>query len=812
MSTSRFRNCAAAIAVVIFGAACGAATAPANMSADAGLAFRLESLSWKATEKVELPLDDPRNDPFYRQAKALLEAAHRCDPGEVRYLPALADACQRLGDSAARLKVLTDWRTLQPDNRAAQLQIIGVYLSRMEDVFAKIAYLKDMVGRENLPADVRSVLAVICAALMREKLQDYQPMLDQAIKLDALNSDALLRKYELLPAGVPIAQRVDLLLAMLRANPAKADVIISLAHNLALVGLPEQSVEWFEVAGKIWGGKLPAPAWLQYASELLLAGKTDAARQQLDTLIKEARDFYAAIGLRCMLEPDDSRKAELRREARAALIRNLKQTETAMTTTRPTSQPAVAVATTRPALTEDDLKLPTPMVADAFRKAIRGQGEYLRLLGDLAFSDVFLDSWTEEAQALLTHWSALHKLLPAPTTQQARLEDDNARIFQTRMQGWIFLRQNRLDEARSKLSAVAAEDPMAALGLLRTYRPDEPAQAKAEAQKLLTANQDGVLGALIYSDQKVRELGAKITATDQARAVQESLAKFPREWLRWIDRPGDFFELTGQPAYIDQYFGEPLLAFVSVKNIGRYDLTIGQDGVLPADVVLSAMGSYGFDQTKKMEVCTAPLDERTVLKPGQGFSVAVRLDQKALGNWLNENPVPRIGVTVFVQQYFPFRQRVTREASPIRSLPDFVRGGLKSTKPRERMRNLDVVAAIYTVVQKDPAGLLTVIQESGLKADPETAVRAWAMLVEARNSQQPEPLVQNMLKDGAWQVRLLGVAASAAMSREQQTSTLKTFVASEADPTVKEFAQGRLQEITAVGRATTQPVRSDGSD
>src|SRR5437763_51813 len=82
----------------------------------------------------------------------------------------------------------------------------------------------DTVG---LPEEVRSHASVKAYTLLRDRAQDDEAnkMLDQAIRLNALNIDALWMHYDrAVDTGGPY-ERVSALLALARANPANPDVL-----------------------------------------------------------------------------------------------------------------------------------------------------------------------------------------------------------------------------------------------------------------------------------------------------------------------------------------------------------------------------------------------------------------------------------------------------------------------------------------------------------------------------------------------------------------------------------------------------------
>jgi hypothetical protein len=391
------------------------------------------------------------------------------------------------------------------------------------------------------------------------------------------------------------------------------------------------------------------------------------------------------------------------------------------------------------------------------------------------------------------------------------------------MAGWLFLTQpGKTGEAQVKLSAVAEQDSMAALGLVRAIGMSDPAKAKAEAAKLLNAYPSGVRGAVLVDS--VKDLGVKVSAGAGAAALEAAVGKMPRDWMRIIDVPRSFYLVRGEPLRTSVPFGEPLLARLTIQNICDSDLTIGKNGVLDPllyfDVQLSGLATVPLSN-----VCVDRITDQFVLKPRQTITRIVRLDQHGLAEGLKASPSTPLILLGKVRTNALLRAGgapgpcgyaadFSRMMERAQFKEDFERAvaAAGSADARERIRNIEALAIFRIMLAKQEKEEVKAVAASMLEAvrkartDPDASVRAWAgvMFVLAAPPEQRAEAVAAMLADEAWKPRLLGLFALRILPADQQKAMAQKALEQEKDELVKDFASAALE--LAQHPPTTKPT------
>ena len=814
------KSVAAAVIVLVIGAfAARSWAADENSDSGPALALRLTELAQRILRSETAP-----STAAMRQAEALLKAARECDPNEPRYARLLADSQIALHDNADAIETLTALRKLVPDDQVAQIEYIDLVVDRMETVDQKIKYLQGILAYDVVPAEVRSAAAWRCATLFLEKRQtsDADAMVKQAVALNPLNWQALYYQYEQAAGGGSQVDRVNALLALMRSNPAQPELILSLARELASAGLVNDSLKWYDYAGRAWKQSRQSPSLatiLEVCSEYFVSDQMQVAQPILDGVIQMMPESYPALVLRLLMEdPRNGGSRDLRdklkKQARNTLINDLAVVRQKMGVKEATTRPVVEDAFPRPDLGGDVDRLKRaedPQLTDA----------YLQALGNLAWYELYFNGDIKEVD---------ERLLPV-IRQLSDPQDAQSKAFIARLEGWKFLLQpNMLGEAKVKLSAAAEQDAFAALGLVRVYDQQDKAKAKAEAAKLLNTYNSGMVGALISFD--LHDMGVKVEPKPEAAALAAALAKFPKDWMRVVDAPQQFYIIRGDPVKISQPYGEPLWVQVALQNISNYDLTIGEDGLIKPGLWFDVQLT-GLAQRTITGVAYERITDRLVLKPHQNIIRTVRVDQGGLAVLLSQNPGPPIAMRVTVRTNpTPARDAVISGAGgQAQELPksmeraafpptDEMMGkainGLQSGEPREKMRSMEVLAMLGATLraQKDAGAEVQARGESLIDAvrkarfDSDVNVRAWAGFLMAFVASENEraPNVERMMQEDTWQSRLLALAAMQALPRERQMQFANEAMDKVNKPFVKEFAKATIERPPP--KPTTQPVQN----
>lgn len=762
-----------------------------------------------------------------RQCEAFLEAARLSDPGEARYARLLADALLRLNDSDAAIGALEAYRRLQPGDQVAQLEVIGLYVHRLQSADAKFKYLHDLLSRESIPREVRAVIAAQCGQILLEIGKDEyaREMVDRSLALDPLNLPSLEMKAGMLKSAGP-GERAAVLVGMLRSNPAQPGAFLSVARIAGSVGLLREAIDWYTRSAYL----RPSPeVTLEVACALFLSDQLFSASDQapgaarvLDHLISEDAENYQAMTLRLLVEKrsekhDGQLVEKLEAQSRNYLVNRLAAIRRVLGAVNATTRPVTDSAIALPDMGDD---------VERWRRSenARAKEEYLQSLAGLAFHEVYVANRPDEAEKLL----GIYAQLASP-----------ADVVLARIAGWILLARDRREEARVKLSAAAsAADALAALGLIRSYASSAEDRDKAveRARQLMAANPAGPLGALIYDG--VRDLGVKVTASADAAAVKAALDAFPGDFMNILARPQRFYSLRVEPLKVSHALGEPILARISVQNTSEHDLTIGANGVIKPDVWVNVQ-FQGSRRGVVNGVCIERLSDQLVLKPRQTISRTVRVDQNALLEQLRQNPTTAVLMSIEVRTnvaspeapdvsgpcgYAAVSAKLVERSGfvPTPAAIERLCASVVSGPSEKRMRGIELLALVNYYVQNDrhsgfnasaPAMVEALRKAQG---DPLAAIRAHAsyqhLFTLSPADQAAE--IDRMLADSAWQVRFLGLAAVTnlptvhPMTMDRRKAILANAAEKSAEPLLKRFAAASLE--TLVNRASTQPATQPG--
>jgi tetratricopeptide (TPR) repeat protein len=749
----------------------------------------------------------------WRASQALLEAATRLAPGEPRLARLLVEASLHTGDVETAADALADYRQLNPADEQAQVRQIDLYLSQMQTADEQVAYLRDVVAAEGVPQAVRARAAVRAARLLfgRFERTEAGEMLDRALKLNPLDLDALRLRFERVEADAPPAERVGALLAMVRANPAQPDVVARVGRELADAGLARDALDWYGRALQVYRQMGVAPGSefaIDYASTLLLND--------------DAKSADGLAGLAGLMFPDLSEAWFVRLLAAGAgngdpaTVEKLRQeTAVALSNRLATIRKAAgdAGATTRPVTSPEPVAWPDP-AADLELLATANRQDLVDAYGDAA-ADVawFLTYYADQPDAAGPWVAALKTLYGEESPLAARIE------------GWAFLKSNRPDEARVKLSAVADRDPLAAMGLVRLS--EDPEHAAAEARRLLTAHPSGFVGATLA--EGLRATGARRDPVPHEAEVAAAVAEFPREWLRVLDDPSQFYTLRAEPVRIAHAYAEPMLLNVQVTNTGQQPITMGDGGVIRPDLWVDALlrgVAQGAIPASAFDRLGGPL----VLEPGQTTGQVVRADGGQLAELLSRNPSAAAHLQFQVMTNPSSDGQGSAAPGPagyaVRTTNILERSGaalgspaverrmnetLNTGQPEQKVRVLDLLGAFVRLLSQEGAeanaremagAYREVIRLTVGDADPNVGAWAAYQLAMVSPADDRAAAVAKLAGNDYWGARAVAVVLSRAAGGAGADAVGK-LAESDPDPVVRDLAAAFL-ELPA--QPTTRPA------
>lgn len=767
-------------------------------------------------------------DPSWQASAAMLQAANRLNPDDPRYLRLLSEAQMQCRNEAGALDTLRQLVAKDPDSQTAQIQLIDLYLSKLQTADAKMEHLKKLLGAQTIPEPVRSHVALRLARLYTERSQSDQAlnMLSQSVRLNPQNLSALQMRYQMLQTEgakdggggpPPSMERAKVLMAMLRANPAQPAVAAALADEAAQAGLVDDSLGWYGVALNVYSrlGQLPAASTaINYSAELFISGQAPAAIGWVTQLLQFDPTNVDAWFLRLVIERGNGNKDlydKAKHEAFVALANRLQMARQAAghkdAATRPVDFPGEVMI---PDVTAEARAVADGQMAQEIRSA------YTMSLIDLAWFETYFNEQPVQVRKLM---EPLKLLLPADNITLARLE------------GWALLLEGKKDEAKVKLSAVSDRDPLAALGLFRLSDKTAAGEqsAGAIARRIFNDNPSGVLGALLWGE--LHSQGVQLILSQQAVGIKMELEKFPSDWLKIIDSPDGFYVLRAMPAQVSHQFGEPMFAQITLRNISNYPLTISPDGVIRPDLWIDAQ-LRGAAQQGVPPVFDR-LARQILLLPGQSMTQTVRVDQGALDQLFASNPSISVQVYATVMTNpvtfrggvgpgpagykVQFSRIFERAGYPLtseeakRKLMDRVNNGSGA----DRMRAIELLAAYARFFMSQDNQFRPLVDEfvaalrrAGSEA-ASTSIRAWAnyqrLLLVPPDKRGDE--IKPLLGEADWLVRLMALAAAQGMETKSHLQLLDGPALNDADPVVRQYASSMtaLLKIAATQPSATQP-------
>lgn len=806
--------------------------APAAVDdADASVAARLADMG------TEMLRSRDATEDHYRACIALLKAAAKLNPENERYPRLMVEASLAIDDVDGAIDALKQYRRIMPDDLGAQLQLIELQMSKMETLDRKLGYANQILeAGDKVAGDVRSAVATLAARMLFERDQPGQAaaMLDQAIRLNPRNAEALTLRYHQGSEEMAPFARVKLLVEMIKTNPLQPDVVAELASSLAEFGLIKPSLEWYFQAMRLYqltGQPVPLELATEYGAEQFLADRYDGADGMAIRLLASDPFDIDALYLRLLCARNTADSADdrsMRNLARKTLLARLaearEQAINPAAATRPSTRPVLeqnpelkiefdpVTGLPKPP-SEELVELSAAVLPDltpAVEKVAGGDSaERYKLasaISDLLWYTLYFDPKPEVAEPLIGH---LGKLL-AP--------DD---VLLVRLQGWLFMQQNKADEAKVKLEAVADRDPLAAVGLVKLTAPTDP-EGNNRGRKLLTEYPTGVIAAFLKD--ALRDRAIRVVAREDAAMVMEVINNFPLRFFDIVENPKNFYSISGEAISGTAYqYREPMLVRVTLSNHSQHDITIGHGGILRPDIWLDAR----IHNTSHVFPGTAydRLTQLIVLRPGQSVSQVVRIDQGPLGKLLAENPTQPFDIFVNVVTNpvstekgigagiggyrVQLRKAVVRDAFAItvdrevnKMLDNLVSG------TRDRIANMDLIAAYMARPDERVQKLASTFEQKlvQVKVDNSASIRSWALYTLAGLAPAPVKTqqVQEMARNADWQARLLAALRSRELGPETRKAILSEL-SNDPEPAIKDYATAMLQ--TMGGAATTGPAR-----
>jgi hypothetical protein len=350
-----------------------------------------------------------------------------------------------------------------------------------------------------------------------------------------------------------------------------------------------------------------------------------------------------------------------------------------------------------------------------------------------------------------------------------------------------------------------------------------------EARKLLAANPNGLVGALLI--EELRDRVALMPQGPAAEDVHAELDKFPTGWLDFTDpqKVQTMYSLKAEPLKVAHEFGEPILARITIANTSDYDITIDPAGAIRPDIWIDAK-IRGIAEQYMSGVAIDRLGGKVLLHPKDSIWQIVRVDQDGLASVLTSNPSVEVplylstltnpvtqsaGIIPGPGGYrVQFTKPVERGPSPLNELTlQKVYNQLVSGAPDIRIRSIGLLGTYIRFLRAhgDDNGknrateMAEMIHKS--TGDSFSAVRAQASYLTAVLSEPnaAQAMVQRMIGDESFAMRVLGLEAMRVVYPVAKQKEMAAAIAKDdSDPIVKQLAAS-LVEVAALP-PTSQPA------
>lgn len=755
----------------------------------------------------------------WKMAGAMLQGAVKLNPDEPRFARLWADAMLQARDPEAALKALNAYVRNEPDDKPALIQLVDLHANAYETIDKRLDYLRDWVDDARLAEEVRSHIAVLAYLVYTERSQNPQAkkMLDQALKLNPLNMEALREKFNQVSVNGTPYERISTLLAILKSNPNQIQYVSLLAQELSNVGLSQPSLQFYSIGFGLanrQGLGIPRDFAQGYAVELMVNNPPQYAgvKQLVDSLVTGNPADYGTLMVRLLLErATDQKDAAVKsiQQLRNILSNGVQSHRLMMGDKTATTRPVDTATPVEWGSFEADVKQLKEMKGDDAEKSRAG---YISTLTEIAWLEIYFRESPGDAKPVI---DALRQLVPENDASLARLE------------GWVFLIRGDKEQAQVKLSAVKDRDPLAELGLVRLMATDA---SKAAGEQLLARHPVGLLAVLLLDGLRDRKV-TLIPNPQVIGPIVETLNKFPSNWLAILDQPQNFYVLKAEPLKLSHAFGEPMLVRVSMQNISEFPITLGAEGVVHQDLWFDAE----FRGVLQQNIPGAAYDRmghEVVIKPHSTVSQLVRVDQGPVAQTMNGSPFPALQLILKVRtnpstssqtgvgpagQIVQASKSIERNGFAL-SAPSIAKlaTAMQQGGPAEKISKVDLTASAALILSQqqgnDDAKRVAIQMVGLLKAaahDPSPAVAAWGGGTIARLSapnERPE-IVKSLLADPYWVARLLGISSMQPLTFDLQQNITRQIIAGDTDPIVVTYAKA-LNDLLdlAIASSTTQPA------
>lgn len=508
-------------------------------------------------------------------------------------------------------------------------------IERSQTAAERAAHYEREIARTDLPASVRSRLALDLAILERRRgrTESFATWLAESVSLDRAHTAAaaLAAGYFRLYVDDPVGTG-ELLLNQSIANPADISAQMLAANHFLNHGAYDVADRLYTLAKTSYQSLVRAFTPGELIADLAIArwgaGRTDDALQVIRAyqrkLDKRHRDrlLFAEPHLTPME----------RAERHAVLPRAVEVVHAAILARRSDEEGAAAIKRV--------LELHERLIDEGVETArLEGQELDSRMESEIA------QLWLEAAW--LTVWFGPNPAEAERYLQRANSILDVSERAEQRIAGWIALREGNYDAAVDLLQPLAVEDSAAALGYANALLAQGRQRSAAQEFLRIVRSQPGTLIGVWAGDQLTELLGSRSPISNQAAMLDSFMDNVPRYYDRLPANPTAAFTLRLRPVKRVYRPYEPILIDLEIINHTARPLAIDSDGpILPDVALLLDVRVSGIADPVATDPIIVNINRRLRLEPHERLTIALDLRRTVVGGIVDQHALRGTIVTI----------------------------------------------------------------------------------------------------------------------------------------------------------------------
>ncbi len=560
----------------------------------------------------------------YLMTETLLGLAQQYDPDDTQLLRSRIRAAWAAGDGPQVEALTRSLIRLDPSDTVAQLRLISAHIDHLQTVEDRIAAYERLLGPggASLDPSILSRLALDGALLAREQndLDRFEKWLKRSMELDSTNKEAAALAWSYFgPLLVSRADRLELLLNLLYADPTDPNVYEMITAELALGGAFEQAGRFQSLGMSLFNRFSSKPNEKLVVESIMISWQkdgpqkaVDAINKQLTTIREEAAQkiaFYKQQRLptESLPKPEEMMLAPVYNKIRLVAAIAAKDQPTIDATI--VDMVSVFQQTIDEAAQADKLSGETERAQRAIDlwSAMAGQ---LVAMGWADTKPETLKIWSERAEQVfgpdneltrtLKAWSDLRNGEPQLAASEFEALGDSSRMYLVG-RAIAYEKIGRVDDAASILNRIAREAPMSLEG--------------------------------VWAREKHIELTNIDPMDTPVRARLEAIAGSVPKWIdRMTQDPRNFMTLQVKLDKTSVRGIEPCTLHIRLRNIAPIPLGVGGDRPINSRFMFAPRVLTG--STPRISYANPEieeLDQRFRLMPTEAIEADLSLDLGAVG-------------------------------------------------------------------------------------------------------------------------------------------------------------------------------------